>query len=98
MTSTMCRLWLGGLLATILVSADEPTRLQLGPPIERTLSGTETHAYTLALGADDVARLTVVQKGIDVIVHVRDSQGTLLADFNLESRPEGREPVIVLGE
>lgn len=98
MTPTMLRVCLGGLLASIVVSADGPTLLQFGRPTERTLSGAETHAYGLALDAGQVARLTVVQKGIDVIVHVRDAQGTLLADFNLESRTEGREPLIVLGE
>ena len=98
MTPSMLPVCLGGLLAAIVVSADGPTLLQLGRPTERALSGAETHAYGLALDAGQVARLTVVQKGIDVIVHVRDAQGTLLADFNLESRTEGREPLIVLGE
>ncbi len=77
---------------------DEPTSLTLGNTIERPLAGGQSHLYQLPLDAGDAATLTVDQRGIDVVVRVDDAHGAPLAEFDLESRREGREPIIAIGD
>ncbi len=83
--------------AATAAADDEPTPLTLGNAIERPLAGGQSHAYQLALDAGDAATLTVDQHGVDVVVRVDDSHGAPLAEFDLESRREGREPIIAIG-
>jgi hypothetical protein len=40
----------------------------------------------------------VDQRGLDVVVRVEDAGGKLLAEFDRESRPDGSEPAIVIGD
>jgi CHAT domain-containing protein/tetratricopeptide (TPR) repeat protein len=75
-----------------------PATLDPGQAIERPLAGGQTHTYRLPLDAGEVATLTVDQRGIDVVVRVRDAHDAVLAEFDLESRKDGHEPVIVVGD
>jgi len=45
--------------------------LEEGKPIERELSGGESHSYQLNVTTGQYARVVVEQKGIDVVVSVR---------------------------
>ncbi|HEY5447078.1 MAG TPA: hypothetical protein VIJ87_21955, partial [Pyrinomonadaceae bacterium] len=44
--------------------------LEPGKPIERQISGGETHAYKIALNAGQYLDAAVNQRGIDVVVRV----------------------------
>jgi hypothetical protein len=70
--------------------------LTRGHPVNREISGAELHVYRLPLEAGECARLTVEQRGIDVVVHVEDT-GKIIAEFDTESRKQGREPVVLAG-
>jgi CHAT domain-containing protein/Tfp pilus assembly protein PilF len=61
--------------------------------LERPLVRGEEHRYQLALTAGEYANVVVEQKGIDAIVSVRDSSGTIIDDFQEEIRPDGEERV-----
>jgi tetratricopeptide (TPR) repeat protein len=56
----------------------------------------ESHEYRFDLEAGDYAALTIEQRGIDVAAQVFDPGGKLLAEFNDESRKQGRESVEVV--
>ncbi|MCI0420651.1 MAG: hypothetical protein L0312_15730, partial [Acidobacteria bacterium] len=40
--------------------------LEPGKPVERELSGGQTHIYTLTLNANQIARVVAEQKGVDL--------------------------------
>ncbi|HEY7057303.1 MAG TPA: CHAT domain-containing tetratricopeptide repeat protein [Vicinamibacterales bacterium] len=63
--------------------------LAQGQPIARTLSRSETHIYTLSLGAHQYAAVTVAQHGIDLLVRVVDDGDRTIANFDSENRPDG---------
>jgi hypothetical protein len=72
--------------------------LERGKPVERALSGGESHTYRIALGAGECAIVIAEQRGIDVSVRVTDPSGNSVADFDAESRPRGRERVEIVAD
>src|SRR5262252_9286557 len=72
---------------------DAAVRLAIGTPIDREISGRERHLYALPLSAGDYVDVVVVQRGIDVVVDVSDSAGTLIAGFDADERKQGMETV-----
>jgi CHAT domain-containing protein/Tfp pilus assembly protein PilF len=79
-------------------TADAVTRLEAGAPIEREMSGQQEHRYELALRAGEYTRVTVVQRGIDVIVRPIAPDGTVIGEFQDEPRNHGEEHVEVVAE
>ena len=78
--------------ARIVQSGEHQTIvLEAGKPIERSLSGGDRHTYEIALTADDYARVTVEQHGIDVIVVVLAADGSSVLEFHDETRYVGTE-------
>jgi CHAT domain-containing protein len=67
--------------------------LEPGKSFERALAGGEDHTFQVALSNGEYAGIIVEQRGIDVVVQVLDQSGKLLAEFDSESRTEGREVV-----
>jgi len=72
--------------------------LEPGRPIERDLTGEESHTYQLALEAGEYATVTVEQRGIDVVVRLMEPGGTLITEFDGESRRQGRERVGIVAD
>lgn len=82
-----------------LGAVDDPvSRLEAGTTVERALSGGESHTYSLTLRAGECARLTVDQRGIDVVIRVLDQVGAAVAEFDTESRKDGHEQGQVIAE
>jgi CHAT domain-containing protein len=76
----------------------EIVRLESGKNFERTLTGSESHTYQFALPKDNYGEVIVEQRGVDVVVQVLDPAGKLIAEFDSESRKEGRELVGVVAD
>jgi CHAT domain-containing protein/Tfp pilus assembly protein PilF len=75
------------------------TALEPGGLIQRHLARGEEHRYQLPLAAGEFARVIVEQKGIDVIVEVRDPDDHAIDEFQEEIRPFAEEGVdVVAGE
>jgi CHAT domain-containing protein len=74
------------------------TPLELSKPIERELSGGQTHSYSISLAAGQYARALVVQRGIDVVVAFRGPDGQKIVELDTPSDDHGAEPVAVLAE
>jgi CHAT domain-containing protein len=86
--------------ASVLAAQSLPDAqpLKLGTVVERELSNTQSHAYRLKLGGGGYAGLRIAQRGVDIVVQVRDPAGKLVAEFDSESRTHGQEAVGVLAE
>ncbi len=77
--------------------ADDAAPIELGRPIEQSITGAAAYTYRLPLAAGEYASLTVVQAGVDVVVRTLDAAGQVAAEFDLETRPIGEEHVGVIG-
>jgi CHAT domain-containing protein/Tfp pilus assembly protein PilF len=74
----------------------EITPLELNKPIERQITGTQIHSYNLLLAAGQYARVTVDQRGIDVVVRLFEPTGRLLAEVDSPNGSYGAEPVSIV--
>jgi CHAT domain-containing protein len=74
-------------------AGEEATTLGAGKAVEREIQGGQEHLYSLTLAAGEFAGVTVEQRGIDVVVEVRSADGKVIAEFDSESRRQGREQV-----
>ena len=63
--------------------------LDQGKPIERELSGGESHSYQLNITTGQYARVIIEQKGIDVVVSVFGPDGKLITAVD---NPNGSQP------
>jgi len=69
-------------------STRKVTTLQPGEPVEREISGGQTHSYQVAVTASQWVALTIQQRGIDVVEDVFSPEGKLIAQYDTEQRPE----------
>ncbi len=74
------------------------TSLELRQPIECQMGRAEEHQYTLALTQREYARVIVEQRGVDVIVEVRDPKGGVIADYDDDVRKHGQEQVDLVAD
>jgi CHAT domain-containing protein/Tfp pilus assembly protein PilF len=80
-----------------LLGQPAPT-LAPATPLERQIAGGEAHDYRLALGAGQCAGVAVEQRGVDVVIQILDLQNTLVAEYDAESRSQGREFAVVTAD
>jgi len=78
------------LLSNVSQEADVTT-LAPAEPIQRQLTRGEEHRFQLSLAAGTAVGIVVEQKGIDVVVSVRDADGKAVCDFQDELRRDGEE-------
>ena len=79
----MPRAFVGGLvligLCLVPTYAQEGVQaLSVGETVERELAGGQTHTYTVSLAANQIARITADQKGVDVELSVVGPDGATL--------------------
>jgi CHAT domain-containing protein/tetratricopeptide (TPR) repeat protein len=79
-------------------AGQDATRLELGRPLERMIGGGEIQRYRIALSPGLYLRVTVMQKGIDVIVTVLDPAGRKIARVDRPYGAYGPEDVSVIAE
>ena len=72
--------------------------LEVGKPIERQLSGGESHHYQLNVNAGQYARVIVEQQGIDVVVSVFGPDGKLITAVDNPNGSQGAETVHITAE
>ena len=65
--------------------------LQLGVPIDRALMSGESHAYQIALNADQYLQVEVAQRGVNVIVAGFDPAGKKLTEADSARGMQGSE-------
>ena len=69
-----------------------------GSSIERELSGGEAHLYRLTLISGQYLRLSVVQKGINVIVRLSGPDGNQIAEVNNQNNVQLQEEVSLVAD
>jgi CHAT domain-containing protein len=72
--------------------------LEQGKPVERELTGGQSHSYQITLTAGQYVKLVITQRGIDVVVKLLGPDGKPIAEFNSERRMQGEEPVSWVAE
>ena len=72
--------------------------LEEGKPVERELSGGESHSYQLNVTAGQYARVVVEQKGIDVVVSVFGPDRKLITAVDNPNGSQGAETVHITAE
>jgi CHAT domain-containing protein/Tfp pilus assembly protein PilF len=72
--------------------ATSPIRLEIGKSVERQLTGDQTHSYEVHLLEGQYARISVEQRGIDVILRM-DAGSNGKIEFDSEIRLNGEETV-----
>ena len=72
--------------------------LEVGKPIERELSGGESHSYQLNVATGQYSYVIVDQKGIDVVASLFAPDGTLITAVDGPDGSYGEEPVHITAE
>ena len=79
-------------------SAQESNSLEPGKPIQRELSGGQTHSYKITMISGQYLRVVVNQRGIDVAVALFTPDGKKISEADSEHLIEGSETVSAIAE
>src|SRR5262245_32983334 len=79
-------------------SADEELSLEPGKPVERELSGGQSHSYKITMISGQYLHIVVGQQGIDVAVALFTPDGKKISEADSEHLIEGSENVSVIAE
>src|SRR5262245_31787885 len=70
-------------------SAQENDSLEPGKPIERELSGGQSHSYKIAMVSGQYLQIAIEQRGIDVAVALFTPDGKKIVDLDNDRTIEG---------
>lgn len=76
---------------------DLPT-LEVGKPIERPMSGGETHRYRVLLATGQYLQVLVDQRGIDIVIKVFAPDGQSVAEMDSPNSTQGPELVSIIAQ
>jgi CHAT domain-containing protein/Tfp pilus assembly protein PilF len=79
-------------------SSQESISLEPGKPIERELSGAQSHSYKITMNSGQYLHVVVAQRGIDVAVALFTPDGKKIIEVNSDPLIEGSETVSVIAE
>src|SRR5262245_16756756 len=78
--------------------AQETDSLEPGKPIERELSGAQSHSYKITMISGQYLHVLVAQRGIDVAVARCAPDGKKISEVDSEHQVEGSETVSAIAE
>ena len=84
------------ILIGVAAAQTPPTALQQGTPIERSISGGQTHSYTITAEEKNAVQVTVEQRGVDVVVAAFSPAGKKLEEHDSPNGTEGPENVVFI--
>jgi CHAT domain-containing protein/Tfp pilus assembly protein PilF len=79
-------------------SAQESISLEPGKPVERELSGGQSHSYKITMVSGQYSHIVVEQRGIDVAVALLAPDGKKISEADSERLIEGSETVSAIAE
>src|SRR6266508_1227795 len=79
-------------------SAQESISLEPGKPVERELSGGQSHSYKVTVGSGQYLHVVVAQRGIDVAVALVAPDGKKISEADSDHLIEGSETVSAITE
>jgi CHAT domain-containing protein/tetratricopeptide (TPR) repeat protein len=89
-STTLFLIFLSG---TALLAQGQDIYLELGKPIERELSGGESHRYKISVETGQFVYVVATQRGIDVVVRVFNSANEKLGEMDSPNGTTGNEPL-----
>lgn len=81
--------------ASLTVNGQTP--LQIGMPIERSVTSGQTHEFTVTLAENSFVQLVLEQKGVDVVIRVSAPDNKNVGEFDSPTGAEGTEHVSFVG-
>jgi len=78
--------------------AQESISLEPGKPVERELSGGQSHSYKITMISGQYLHVVVAQRGIDVAVALFTSDGKKISEADSEQLIEGSETASAIAE
>jgi tetratricopeptide (TPR) repeat protein len=79
-------------------SAQESISLDPGKPVERELSGGQSHFYKITMTSGQYLRITVSQRGIDALVALFTPDGKKIGEVDGEQMTVGSETISAIAE
>jgi CHAT domain-containing protein/tetratricopeptide (TPR) repeat protein len=79
-------------------SAQESDSLEPGKPVERELSGSQSHSYKITMISGQYSHIVVEQRGIDVAVALFTPDGKKIGEADGEQTTVGSETVSAIAE
>jgi CHAT domain-containing protein/Tfp pilus assembly protein PilF len=79
-------------------SAQESNSLELGKPVEREISGGQSHSYKITMISGQYLHVVIAQRGIDVAVELFAPDGNKISEADSENLIDGSETLSVIAE
>src|SRR4030095_12472111 len=79
-------------------SAQESNSLELGKPIQREISGGQTHSYKITMSSGQYLHVVVAQRGIDLAVALFAPDGKKISEADSEHLIKGSETLSAITE
>src|SRR5215470_16340921 len=79
-------------------SAQESDSLEPGKPVERDLSGGQSHSYKITMISGQYSHIVVEQRGIDVAVALFTPDGKKISEVDIDQVIEGSETVSAVAD
>jgi CHAT domain-containing protein/Tfp pilus assembly protein PilF len=73
-------------------------RLEPGKPIERELTGGQSHSYQITLATGEYSHVVLEQRGINVVMSLFEPDGKKLAEIDEAKSKQGAEPLTFIAE
>src|SRR5215510_3802363 len=77
-------------------SAQESISLEPGKPVERELSGGQSHSYKITMASGQYSHIVVEQRGIDVAVALFTPDGKKIREANSDQTTVGAEAISLI--
>lgn len=77
---------------------EQPRTLSLHSPVEREIEGGKTHVYAISLKADQIARIIVEQRGVNLVVAVISPEGKKLFEVYSPTGTQGDETATIFAQ
>src|SRR5262245_13328689 len=78
--------------------AQESISLEPGKPVERELSGGQSHSYKISMTSGQYLRIVVSQQGIDALVALFTPDGKKIGEVDGEQSTVGSETISMIAE
>jgi hypothetical protein len=79
-------------------SADEELALEPGKPVERELSGGQSHVYKIAMTSGQYLQVSVSQRGMEVLAALFTPDSRKIGEVDSEHSAVGAEAMSVIAE
>jgi tetratricopeptide (TPR) repeat protein len=88
----------GDVVSLAAQGVDEERSLEPGKPVERELSGGQSHFYKIAMTSGQYLRITVNQQGIDLLVALFTPDGKKISEADSDPSTVGAETISAIAE